>query len=136
MKMEQWLTGQYLKWTRNGVVTKRRWYLCKVQMREHLFKNHLHWKSQQKSLWTEAQKETSRGKPRFKLQDLFADDRCTCAILGFLRRTEVGRTVEMRGVSKAWSEDPEGAGEEGSESGESEDSGWREERGRGLRQRE
>jgi len=48
------------------------------------------WKSQQKILWAEVRKETGRGKDRFTIRDLFADERCTSAILDFLRTTKVG----------------------------------------------
>ena len=36
--------------------------------------------------------ETGRGKDRFKISELFADGRCSKAILDFLATTEVGRT--------------------------------------------
>jgi hypothetical protein len=66
-----------------------------VQTREHLFKNCPRWKLQQKTLWAEVRRDTGRGKNRFKIRDLFADERCTRAILDFLRTTEVGRKVEQ-----------------------------------------
>ena len=34
---------------------------------------------------------TGRGKDRFKISELFADERCSKAILDFLATTEVGR---------------------------------------------
>jgi hypothetical protein len=40
-------------------------------------------------------RDTGRGKNRFKIRDLFADERCTRAILDFLRTTEVGRKMEQ-----------------------------------------
>jgi hypothetical protein len=39
-------------------------------------------------------RKTGRGKNRFKIRDLFADERCTRAILDFLRTTEVRWRVE------------------------------------------
>jgi len=44
---------------------------------------------EQKILWAEVRKKTKRGKDRFRIRDLFADERCTGAILDFLRTTEV-----------------------------------------------
>jgi hypothetical protein len=64
-----------------------------VQTREHLFKNCSRWRKQQKTLWGEVRRDTGRGKNRFKIRDLFADERCTRAILSFLRATKVGRRV-------------------------------------------
>jgi len=37
--------------------------------------------------------ETGPGKGRFKISELFADERCSKAILDFLATTEVGRTA-------------------------------------------
>jgi hypothetical protein len=64
-----------------------------VQTREHLFKNCPRWKPQQKILWAEVRRETGRGKNRFKIRDLFADERYTRLILDFLRTTEVRRRI-------------------------------------------
>jgi hypothetical protein len=64
-----------------------------VQTREHLLKNCPRWKQQQKTLWNEVRRDTGRGKNRFKIRDLFADERCTRAILSFLRTTKVGRRM-------------------------------------------
>ena len=41
----------------------------------------------------EVRKETGRGKSRFKIRDLFADERCSRAILDFLATTDVGRRI-------------------------------------------
>jgi len=40
--------------------------------------------------------ETGRGNDRFKISELFADERCSKAILDFLATTEVGRTAAHR----------------------------------------
>jgi len=48
---------------------------------------------QQKVLWAEAQKETGRGKSRWKIRDLLADERCGQAVLDFLSSTDVGGIV-------------------------------------------
>jgi hypothetical protein len=79
-----------LKWTKNRTTAKCGWCPCKLQTREHLFKNCPRWKPQQKTLRAEVRKETGRGKNRFTIQDLFADERCTRAILNFLRTTDGG----------------------------------------------
>ena len=61
---------------------------------------------QQKTLWAEVRKETGRGRNRFTIHDLLADERCTHAILDFcaLRRWEQGGDLgkedeEVGGVS-------------------------------------
>jgi hypothetical protein len=55
------------------------------------FKNCPQWKRKQKILWVAVKKQTGRGKGRFKTRDLFADSRCSQAILEFLSNTDVGR---------------------------------------------
>jgi len=59
-------------------------------MREHLFKHCREWNPQQKIMWAEVRKETGRGKDRFTIRNLFADERCTSTMLDFLRTTKVG----------------------------------------------
>jgi hypothetical protein len=93
LKTGHYLTGQYLKWSKSRVSAECGWCSCKVQTREHLFKNCRRWRKQQKTLWGEVRRDTGRGKNRFKIRDLFADERCTRAILSFLRATKVGRRV-------------------------------------------
>jgi len=51
------------------------------------------WKAQQKILWAEVRKETAKGKDRWKIRDLLADERCGQAALDFLSTTDVGRRV-------------------------------------------
>ena len=41
-------------------------------------------------------KETGWGKDRFKIRDLFADERCPRPILDFLRTAEVGHRARTR----------------------------------------
>jgi hypothetical protein len=67
-----------------------------VQTREHLFKNCPRWKLPQKALWVEVRRDTGKGKNRFKIQDLFADERCIRTIMDFLRATKAGRRAEDR----------------------------------------
>jgi hypothetical protein len=75
LKTGHCLTGQYLKWTKNRATAKCGWCPCKMQTWEHLFKNCPRWKLQQKILWAEVRRDTGRGKNRFKIRDLFADER-------------------------------------------------------------
>ena len=42
-------------------------------------------------MWSTVKKETGRWKSRWKIRDLFADPRCSQAILDFLASTQVGR---------------------------------------------
>jgi len=44
-------------------------------------------------VWEKVKKETGRWKSRWKIRDLFADPRCSQAILDFLASTQVGRRV-------------------------------------------
>jgi hypothetical protein len=83
LKTGHCLTGQCLKWTKNRPTAKCWWGQYKTQTREHLFKNCPQWKHQQKILWAAGRKETGRGKDRFKIRDLFADERCSQVILDF-----------------------------------------------------
>jgi len=87
------LTGQYLNWTKNRH-TPQCWR-CRYQTQtwEHLLKVCPEWKTQQKILWAEVQKETGRWKSRWKVRDLLADERCSRAVLDFLSTTDLGRLV-------------------------------------------
>jgi len=89
-------TGQYLKWTKNSDKAERGWCQYKTQTREHLFKNCDRWRPQQKIMWAEVRKKTGRGKNRFAIRELFADERCSGAIQDFLRTTKVGARVGPR----------------------------------------
>jgi len=46
-------TGQYLMWTKNSNTAACGWCQCKMQTRNHLFKECRQWKTQQKVLWVE-----------------------------------------------------------------------------------
>jgi len=89
-------TGQHL--ARITDTAECGWCHYKTQTREHLFKNCNKWKLQQKILWAEIRKKTGRGKPRFAIREMFADERCTGAIMDFLRTTKVGARVGPRGL--------------------------------------
>jgi len=95
LKTGHCLTGQYLEWTKNRDTAQCWWCQCEKQTREHVFKNCPRWKEQQKGLWKEVWKETGRGKRRFAISDLLADDRCIRAVLEFLANTDVGRLAPL-----------------------------------------
>jgi hypothetical protein len=59
---------------------------------------------QQRTLWAEARRETGRGKSRWKVRDLLADERCSRAVLDFLATTDVGRRVPDPAEEDAQSE--------------------------------
>jgi len=85
------LTGQYLHWTKNRPSARCEWCRYQCQTRDHLLKSCPEWKVQQKRMWETVKKETGRWKSRWKIRDLFADPRCSQAILDFLASTQVGR---------------------------------------------
>jgi len=89
--------GQYLHWTKVRPTAQYWWCRCPTQTRDHLLKWCPRWKEQQKTLWREVYKETGRGKWRWRAQELFADQRCSQALLDFLTTTDVGRIVPPAG---------------------------------------
>ena len=60
LKTGHCLSGQYLHWTKNRTTRQCRWCRYRTQTRDHLFKECLEWKPQQKILWAEVKKETGR----------------------------------------------------------------------------
>ena len=48
-------------------------------------------------MWREVYKETGRGKRRWRAHELFAEQRCSQALLDFLTATEMGRIVSPAG---------------------------------------
>jgi len=116
----------YLKWTKSRPSARCKWCRYQCQSRDHLLKSCPEWKAQQKVMWEKVKKETGRWKSRWKIRDLFADPRCSQAILDFLASTQVGRRVP--------------APEEEEEDAQSEVSEWelreREERNEERRQRD
>ena len=44
-------------------------------------------------LWAEIRKKTKKRKGRVQISELFVEEKCSPAVLGFLRSTGVGRTV-------------------------------------------
>ena len=78
-------------WAKARTTAQCWWCQGPTQTRDHLFKVCPEWKTQQKALWAEVQKETGRWKSRWKIRDLLADKRCGQAVLDFLSSTDVGR---------------------------------------------
>jgi len=85
------------------------WCQYKTGTREHLLKRCKQWKLQQKIPWAGLRKEPRRGKSQFTVRDLFADERCTRAILYFLRPTNVRSRVVPRTGRPKPGEDEEAA---------------------------
>jgi ribonuclease HI len=101
------------------------------QTREHLFKHCNRWKEQQATMWREVKKATGgkRTARNTSMAQLFGDERCTAAILDFLRTTDVGvrrggteRRLDEEDGGAEWTED-EDEGEAQSGGGWSEDEG-------------
>ena len=61
------------------------WCFRSKQTQEHLFKHCSTWRSQQSAMCALVAKETKRRKRRWKMAELFADERSSGAILEFLR---------------------------------------------------
>ena len=56
-------------------------------------------------MWAKVEKDTKRGKRKWEMAKLFADGRCSEAILEFLRTTDVGREDPVE-KAEAESNDP------------------------------
>jgi len=79
------LTGVYLKSTDNRPDDHYWW--CDPDIK------HCHrWKGQQAELWARVKGATKKGKQKWRV-GLLADERCSPAVLGFLRSTYVGRAA-------------------------------------------
>ena len=89
------------------------------QTRDHLFKRCPRRKDQQGELWAGFKEATKRAKRKWRVGDLLADERCSPAVLDFLRSTYFGQAAPP--VEESWdSEDEE---EEVVEAGEAETEG-------------
>jgi len=76
------------------------------QTRDRLFKHCSRWEDQQDELWAWVKEATKRAKRKWRVGDLLADERCSPAVLDFLRGTCVGRAAPP--VEESWdSEDDE-----------------------------
>ena len=93
MKTGHCRAGEYLHWTTSRPTAQCWWCPHPRQTREHLLKGCPKWRKQQRMLWKEVWKETGKGRRRWKAHQLFADRRCSQAVLNFLASTEVGKTV-------------------------------------------
>ena len=80
------------------------------QSREHLFESCKKWKSQQAILWAEVRKKTQKRKGQVQISESFVGERCSPAVLDFLRSTGVSRTVP-REDGENEEEDQDGASE-------------------------
>jgi len=81
------------------------------QPREHLFKSCKKWKSQQAILCAEVRKKTKKRKGQVQISELFVEEKCSPAVLDFLRSTGVGRTVPREGGENEEEDDQDGASE-------------------------
>ena len=80
------------------------------QSREHFSKRCKKWKSQQAILWAEVWRKTKKRKGQVQISEVFVEEKCSPAVLGFLRRTGVGGTVP-REDGEDEDEDQDGASE-------------------------
>jgi hypothetical protein len=104
------LTGVYLKSVDNRPDDHCWWCdpdnNCGTQQtRDHLFKHCSRWKDQQAQLWARVKEVTKSGKQKWRVGDLLADERCSPAVLDFLRSTYVGRAAPP--VEENWDSDEE-----------------------------
>ena len=86
-------TGQYLRWAKARTTAQCWWCRCPTQTRDHLLKGCPKRKGQERTLWKKSWEETGREKRRWKAHELFADRRCSHAVLDFLSSTDVGKIV-------------------------------------------
>ena len=93
LKTGHYRTGQYLHWAKVRPTAQCWWCRCPTQTRDHLLKGCPEWKGQQRTLWKEVWEETGRGKRRWRAHELFADRRCSKAVLDFLPSTDMGMVV-------------------------------------------
>ena len=86
-------TGKYLYWTKFWRTAPCWWCPHPKQTREHLLKGCPRWRKEQRTLWKEVWKEMGKARQWWKAHKLFADQRCSWAVLDFLASMEVGKTV-------------------------------------------
>ena len=84
-------------------------YLGPCTTRQHFLKSCKKWKCQQAILWAEVRKIKQR-KGQVQVSELFVEEKCSPAVLDFLRSTGVGRTVP-REDGGTEGEDQDGASE-------------------------
>jgi len=80
------------------------------QTRGHLFKHCYKWKDQLAVVWERATEATKKEKQMWRVGDLLADERCSPAVLDFLRSTHIGRTAPP--VEENWDSEEEAEVEE------------------------
>jgi ribonuclease HI len=104
LKTGHCLTGQHLHRMKSRPSPQCWWCASGTQTRDHLFKECVEWREQQRILWAEVRKETGRWKSRWRVRDLLADERCSRAVLDFLSTTDVGRLAPAPAEEDAQSE--------------------------------
>jgi len=76
-------------------------------------------------VWARVKKATKRWKRKWRVGDLLADERCSLAVLDFMRSTHVGRTAPP--VEENWDSEEEAEVEEmgdGEEQASSDQRSW------------
>jgi hypothetical protein len=130
--------GPYLAEVGQAADDRCWWCSNASQTREHLFKHCNRWKEQQSTMWREVKKATGgkRTARNTSMAQLFGDERCTAAILDFLRTTDVGVRrggTERRSSLEVGEDDEEDGGAEWTEDedeGEAQSGGeWSEDEG-------
>jgi len=96
--------GQSPHWDKFRPTAQNWWCQGPARTRDHHFKVRPKRKRKQKILWAEVRKETGGWQSRWKIRDLFADLRCSQAVLDFLSATDV------RSLAPAAEEDGTGSG--------------------------
>jgi len=56
-------------------------------------------------MWARVKEATKKGKQKWRVGDLLADERCSPAVLDFLRSTHIGRTAPL--VEENWDSEDE-----------------------------
>jgi len=83
--------------------------------RENPFKHCYKWKDQQAAVWARVKEVTKKGKQKWRVGDLLADERCSPAVADFLRSTHVGRAAPP--VEGNWDEAEEAGADEAVDGG-------------------
>ena len=63
------------------------------QTRDHLFKHCYKWKDQQAAMWARVKEATKQRKQKWGVGDLLADERCSPAVVDFLRSNHTRSTA-------------------------------------------
>jgi len=74
----------------NRQARQRHLLVVRPRSYEHLFKSCKKWKSQQAILWAEVRRKTKKREGQIQTSELFVEEKCSPAMLDFLRSTSVG----------------------------------------------